>query len=43
MVIGSVSASTATGRLDASMLETATTSSITNSMNVLACSSAPIG
>ena len=42
-VTGSVSASTAIGRLDASMLEIATTSSMTNSMNVPVCSSAPIG
>ena len=39
MVTGSVSANTATGRLDASMLEIATTSSMTNSMKVTACSS----
>ncbi len=43
MVTGRVSANTAIGRLDASMLEIATTSSMTNSMNVPACSSTPIG
>ena len=43
MVTGSVSANTATGRLDASMLEIATTSSMTNSMKVDACSSRPTG
>ena len=35
MVTGTVAANTAIGRLEASMLETATTSSITNSMKVL--------
>ena len=43
MVTGKVSANTATGRLDASMLDIATTSSMTNSMNVPDCSSTPIG
>ena len=43
MVTGKVSAKTAIGRLDASMLDIATTSSMTNSMNVEACSSMPIG
>ena len=38
-----VAANTANGRLDASMLETATTSSMTNSMNVLEPWSVPIG
>ena len=36
-----VAANTAIGRLDASMLDTATTSSITNSMKVLEPSSWP--
>jgi hypothetical protein len=35
MVTGKVSANTATGRLDASMLEIATTSSMTNTMKVV--------
>ncbi len=43
MVTGSVSANTAIGRLDASMLEIATTSSMTNSMKVAAWSSMPTG
>ena len=43
MVTGSVSASTAIGRLDASMLDIATTSSMTNSMKVPDCSSTPSG
>ena len=43
MVTGNVSANTAIGRLDASMLEIATTSSMTNSMNVPDCSSTPSG
>ena len=38
MVAGSVAANTAIGRLEASMLLTATTSSITNSRNVPAAS-----
>ena len=42
-VTGKVAANTAIGRLDASMLDTATTSSITNSMNVPELSSEPIG
>ena len=43
MVTGRVSASTATGRLDASMLDIATTRSMTNSMKVPVCSSTPSG
>ena len=43
MLTGSVSANTAIGRLDASMLDIATTRSMTNSMNMPACSSTPIG
>ena len=42
-VTGTVAANTAIGRLDASMLDTATTSSITNSMKVPVPSSTPIG
>jgi hypothetical protein len=40
---GTVAANTAIGRLDASMLATATTSSMTNSMNVPDPSSTPTG
>ena len=43
VVTGKVAAKTAVGRLEASMLDTATTSSITNSMKVLELSSMPIG
>ena len=43
IVTGKVSASTAIGRLEASMLEIATTSSMTNSMNMPDCSSTPSG
>ena len=42
-VTGTVAANTAIGRLDASMLDTATTSSMTNSMKVLEPSSWPTG
>ncbi len=42
-VTGTVAANTAIGTLDASMLDTATTSSMTNSMNVLDPSSTPTG
>ncbi len=42
-VTGSVAAKTAIGTLNASMLDTATTSSITNSMNVPVPSTTPIG
>ena len=42
-VTGKVSAITATGKLDASMLEIATTSSMMNSMNMPDCSSTPSG
>ena len=41
MVTGTVAANTAIGRLDASMLDIATTSSITNSMKVVVLSSPP--
>ncbi len=40
---GTVEANTAIGTLEASMLDTATTSSMTNSMKVLDCSSFPTG
>ena len=43
IVTGKVSASTAIGTLDPSMLEIATTKSMTNSMNVPLCSSVPSG
>ena len=42
-VTGNVAANTAMGRLEASMLDTATTSSMTKSMNVPELSSTPIG
>ena len=42
-VTGKVAANTAIGRLEASMLETATTSSMTNSMKVPELSSEPTG
>ena len=42
-VTGTVAANTAIGRLEASMLDTATTSSMTNSMKVPEVSSTPTG
>ena len=43
VVTGNVAANTAIGRLDASMLDTATTSNMTNNMKVPELSSTPTG